>query len=52
MKDLLLGIQAMLDDAPWDPQHADPAREELYRAFKNDKKYYEETVKEQVRLLA
>jgi ubiquitin-protein ligase len=47
IKDLLLGIQALLDD----PNQAEPAQEEPYRAFKNDKKHYEEMVKEQVRLL-
>merc|ERR1712194_162908 len=48
IKHLLLGIQTMLHD----PSNAGPVQEKPYHAFKNDKKHYEETVKEQVRLLA
>ena len=48
IKQLLLGIQTLLDD----PNNADPAQQEPYRAFNDDKRHYEETVKEQLRLLA
>tara|TARA_B100000767_G_C19655895_1_gene488877 strand:- start:34 stop:309 length:276 start_codon:yes stop_codon:yes gene_type:complete len=48
IKHLLLGIQTMLHD----PSNAGPVQEKPYHAFKNDKTHYEETVKEQVRLLA
>jgi len=47
IKHLLIGIQTLLDD----PNNADPAQEEPYRAFKNDKKEYEARVKQQVALL-
>eukprot|EP00310_Coccolithus_braarudii_P015218 CAMPEP_0183332360 /NCGR_PEP_ID=MMETSP0164_2-20130417/1556_1 /TAXON_ID=221442 /ORGANISM="Coccolithus pelagicus ssp braarudi, Strain PLY182g" /LENGTH=102 /DNA_ID=CAMNT_0025501067 /DNA_START=232 /DNA_END=540 /DNA_ORIENTATION=+ len=46
IKQLLIGIQALLDD----PNNADPAQEEPYRIFKNDKKEYERRVKEQSKL--
>ena len=47
IKHLLIGIQTLLDD----PNNADPAQEEPYRAFKNDKKDYDAKVKAQVQLL-
>jgi len=48
IKQLLLGIQTLLDD----PNNADPAQEEPYRAFKEDKDgRYKKRVKEQVALL-
>ena len=34
IKHLLIGIQTLLDD----PNNLDPAQEEPYRAFKNDKR--------------
>ena len=37
IKHLLLGIQTLLDD----PNNQDPAQEEPYRAYKNDRKDYE-----------
>ena len=47
IKHLLIGIQTLLDD----PNNADPAQEEPYRAFKNDRKDYDAKVKAQVQLL-
>ena len=44
IKHLLIGIQTLLDD----PNNSDPAQEEPYRAFKNDRKEYESRVKQQV----
>ena len=54
IKQILLGIQAMLHDPSIDPSNAaGPAQDgEPHRAFKNDRKRYEEKVKEQVGLLA
>ena len=47
IKQLLLGIQALLDD----PNNSDPAQEEPYRIFANDRVRYERMVKAQVALL-
>ena len=47
IKHLLIGIQTLLDD----PNNQDPAQEEPYRAFKNNKQEYEARVKAQVQLL-
>ena len=47
IKHLLIGIQTLLDD----PNNADPAQEEPYKAYKSDRKEYEARVKQQVALL-
>ena len=47
IKHLLIGIQTLLDD----PNNLDPAQEEPYKAFKNDRKDYDAKVKAQVTLL-
>lgn len=47
IKHLLIGIQTLLDD----PNNSDPAQEEPYRAYKNDRKDYDTKVKAQVLLL-
>lgn len=47
IKHLLIGIQTLLDD----PNNADPAQEEPYRAYKNDRKEYDAKVKAQVAVL-
>ena len=47
IKHLLIGIQTLLDD----PNNSDPAQEEPYRIYKNDRKTYEANVKEQVKHL-
>ena len=47
IKHLLVGIQTLLDD----PNNLDPAQEEPYRAYKNDRSEYDRRVKQQVALL-
>mmetsp|Transcript_10882 Transcript_10882/g.35765 ORF Transcript_10882/g.35765 Transcript_10882/m.35765 type:complete len:297 (-) Transcript_10882:305-1195(-) len=48
IKQLLLGIQTLLDD----PNVGDPAQEEPYRVYNNNRAEYERRVKEQARLFA